>query len=115
MSRTLRTGVAGALLLSAATVGIAMTTSPAQARTCQQYNTLEFGNGRVSGTRFLYCIPPDSESPLPTTIQKRTGPNTWVNVTPKGDGSATYTCVGSATNTYRLLQATWVQETAPCS
>jgi hypothetical protein len=51
--------------------------------------------------------------PLPTTIQKKQG-STWVDVA-TGIGGARYACKGSALTTYRLKQATSVQDSANCS
>lgn len=66
------------------------------------------------GDRSIYCNPPDVLSPLPTTIQKKSG-TTWVTVTPTGDGVASYVCKGTAASTYRLKEAPSKQITVSCS
>ncbi|TMQ91639.1 hypothetical protein ETD83_29985 [Actinomadura soli] len=91
-----------------------MAGNPAEARTCATFGHIGLFEGAVWGDRSIYCDPPDLLSPLPTTIQKKSG-TTWMTVTPTGDGAASYVCKGSAFNTYRLKEAPGKQTTVACS
>ncbi|RFS87481.1 hypothetical protein D0T12_04480 [Actinomadura spongiicola] len=114
MSRV-RKAALSAAALSTVVAGATVVASPsAEARTCITRNNLKLFQGAVLGDRSIYCNPPDVLSPLPTTIQKKSG-TTWVSVTPTGDGGASYVCKGTATSTYRLKEAPSKQTTVPCS
>ncbi|MBV1852715.1 hypothetical protein [Catellatospora tritici] len=90
----------GVLALAAGTL-VGVGAAPAVAAPdCIVIKDIYFYSGAVYAEADRYCYSTGEDTPWPVDIQRQDAAGTWVTVA-SGLGSASYTCVGTTTKTYR--------------
>ncbi|GHJ48069.1 hypothetical protein Cs7R123_54110 [Catellatospora sp. TT07R-123] len=92
-------GLGLAALIAGTIVGVAAAPAAA-APDCIVIKDISYYSGQILAEADWFCYSTGQSTPWPVAIQRQDAAGNWVTLA-SGTGSASYSCVGTATKTYR--------------